>query len=121
MPLYEYECQECKHSFEIKQGYNDPKKRKCPKCQKRQLLRLIFAPHLSIIKGDGEINVGHLGNRHRDTFSADQKERLDRKNLTAKQFKQKKAQENRSPHETKSDKEVKVMDSQQQQDYIING
>lgn len=42
MPNYEYECSECKHSFEIYQGVKDPVKKKCPKCKKLRLERLIF-------------------------------------------------------------------------------
>jgi len=42
MPNYEYACSECQHQFEIYQGVKDPVKRKCPKCEKMGLERLIF-------------------------------------------------------------------------------
>ena len=42
MPQYEYACSACQHQFEIYQGVKDPVKRKCPKCNKLGLERLIF-------------------------------------------------------------------------------
>jgi|SRR5581483_9103167 len=32
MPLYEYECQKCKHRFEKIQKFSDRPEKKCPKC-----------------------------------------------------------------------------------------
>ena len=42
MPNYEYECSSCKHNFDTYQGIKDPVKKKCPKCNKMGLERLIF-------------------------------------------------------------------------------
>jgi putative FmdB family regulatory protein len=42
MPNYEYACSACEHQFEVYQGVKDPVKRKCPKCKKLRLERLIF-------------------------------------------------------------------------------
>ena len=32
MPLYEYECTECEHRFELIQRFSDPPAHACPKC-----------------------------------------------------------------------------------------
>src|SRR5438552_6707734 len=32
MPLYEYECDACRHRFEIIQKFSDPPVEKCPSC-----------------------------------------------------------------------------------------
>ena len=32
MPLYEYECDECHHRFEVIQKFSDPPIETCPKC-----------------------------------------------------------------------------------------
>lgn len=41
MPIYEYKCQNCGHSFEQLQKITDKLLRTCPKCGERQLLKLI--------------------------------------------------------------------------------
>jgi putative FmdB family regulatory protein len=32
MPLYEYECDACRHRFEVIQKFSDPPLDRCPKC-----------------------------------------------------------------------------------------
>jgi len=32
MPLYEYECENCGHRFEVIQKFSDPPLERCPKC-----------------------------------------------------------------------------------------
>jgi putative FmdB family regulatory protein len=51
MPVYEYECEECKHLWEENQKMNDPKITICPKCKKESAKRLISG-------GTGFILVG---------------------------------------------------------------
>ena len=53
MPTYEYECESCKHAFEILQSMTDKKLKKCPKCGKNTLYRLIGAGTGVIFKGSG--------------------------------------------------------------------
>lgn len=123
MPIYEYECGNCGNFLEIHQGYQDKPKKRCPACKRHKLFRVISAPHLSIIKGEGEINVGHLGNRNRDKYGKDQKGDLQRKHFTTKQLKQKEREKNKqeNPFETKSDETVRKMSDKQKEDYIKNG
>ncbi|HLF17968.1 MAG TPA: zinc ribbon domain-containing protein [Candidatus Omnitrophota bacterium] len=53
MPTYQYECAACGHSFEILQSIADGKLKKCPKCSKLKLFRLIGTGAGVIFKGSG--------------------------------------------------------------------
>ena len=53
MPTYQYECSACHESFEIMQSMLDKKLRKCPKCGKFKLARLIGTGGGIIFKGSG--------------------------------------------------------------------
>ena len=51
MPVYEYECQKCSCQFELKQGFNDNPKVKCPECKGKA--KRVFSPVPVIFKGSG--------------------------------------------------------------------
>ncbi len=51
MPLYEYECTQCRHRFELIQKFSDPPEQKCPKCQ-GPTRRLLSSPAIQF-KGSG--------------------------------------------------------------------
>ena len=53
MPTYEYVCQKCGHEFEQFQSMNDAPLKKCPKCKKTGLKRLIGGGAGLIFKGTG--------------------------------------------------------------------
>jgi|SRR6185503_18908483 len=53
MPTYQYECEACGHCFEELQSMMDKKLRKCPKCSKLKLFRLIGSGAGVIFKGSG--------------------------------------------------------------------
>ena len=52
MPLYEYECQACGHRFERIQSFSDPIVKKCPRCGKRKVKKLLSSPAIQF-KGSG--------------------------------------------------------------------
>lgn len=52
MPTYEYVCESCKKQFEIEQRITEPKLKKCPKCGKLKLMRLVGTGNF-ILKGGG--------------------------------------------------------------------
>ena len=52
MPIYEYECLNCGHYFELIQKINDVAGGTCPNCQKEQIERLVSAPGFQL-KGTG--------------------------------------------------------------------
>jgi putative FmdB family regulatory protein len=51
MPLYEYECEQCGHRFEVIQKFSDPPVEKCPKCGSK-VRKLIASPAIQF-KGTG--------------------------------------------------------------------
>src|SRR5881296_4142453 len=52
VPLYEYECEACHHRFERIQQFSDPLVRKCPKCGKKKVKKLLSSPAIQF-KGSG--------------------------------------------------------------------
>ena len=52
MPLYEYECSACHHKWEQIQTFSDPIVRKCPKCGKSKVKKLLSSPAIQF-KGSG--------------------------------------------------------------------
>jgi putative FmdB family regulatory protein len=53
MPTYEYACQKCGHQFEQFQSMRDEPLKKCPKCKKAGLKRLVGGGAGLIFKGTG--------------------------------------------------------------------
>jgi putative FmdB family regulatory protein len=53
MPTYEYQCEECDYQFEEFQSITAKPLRKCPKCKKMKLNRLIGTGAGIIFKGSG--------------------------------------------------------------------
>jgi len=53
MPTYEYKCDKCGHLFEKMQSMTSKSLRKCPKCGKSSLRRLIGTGAGLIFKGSG--------------------------------------------------------------------
>ncbi len=52
MPFYEYQCGSCGHHLEAMQKITDSPMRKCPKCGKSTLKKLLSAPVFRL-KGSG--------------------------------------------------------------------
>ena len=52
MPLYEFECEDCKTRFERIQKYTDPNPDVCPSCGKGQIRRMFSSPAIQF-KGSG--------------------------------------------------------------------
>jgi putative FmdB family regulatory protein len=51
MPLYEYECEACRHRFERIQKFSDPPVDQCPNCQGK-VRKLLSSPAIQF-KGSG--------------------------------------------------------------------
>jgi putative FmdB family regulatory protein len=52
MPIYEYECSNCKFYVEALQKISESPLRQCPSCKKQTLKRLVSAPNFRL-KGGG--------------------------------------------------------------------
>jgi putative FmdB family regulatory protein len=53
MPTYEYACPKCGHEFEQFQSMRDEPLKKCPKCKKAGVKRLVGGGAGLIFKGSG--------------------------------------------------------------------
>ncbi|HUS46533.1 MAG TPA: zinc ribbon domain-containing protein [Phycisphaerae bacterium] len=53
MPTYDHKCEACGYAFEKFQSISDPAVRKCPKCGRLKVRRLIGAGSGIIFRGSG--------------------------------------------------------------------
>jgi len=44
MPIYEYQCKDCGHQFDVLQKMSDEPLRDCPECMEPALTKLVSAP-----------------------------------------------------------------------------
>lgn len=52
MPIYEYQCTNCFHKFDVLQKIHDDPVKKCPECSKNKVVRLVSAAGFQL-KGSG--------------------------------------------------------------------
>ncbi len=52
MPIYEYQCGDCNHVFDVLQKMSDDPLTYCPECGKPELRKLLSAPNFRL-KGGG--------------------------------------------------------------------
>ena len=96
MPTYDYVCDACSHEFELFQAMSDAVKRKCPRCDKLKLRRLIGSGAGVIFKGSGFYET--------DYRSASYKKAADAEKKSASEGKPK-AKEKTKPKDTTSSSE----------------
>jgi putative FmdB family regulatory protein len=52
MPLYEYECEKCGHTFELRESITAEPRKRCPVC--RGKVRRLISPNIHVLfKGNG--------------------------------------------------------------------
>lgn len=62
MPLYEYECRDCKYNFEVVESIFIDSKTTCPSCNAESLFRVVFCNTFAI---KGNINtIGQLADKN---------------------------------------------------------
>jgi putative FmdB family regulatory protein len=66
MPTYEYRCEACKHAFEQFQSMTAPPVKKCPKCGKKKVKRLISSGAGLIFKGSGFYITDYRDSSYKD-------------------------------------------------------
>ena len=52
MPIYEYQCNDCEHVFDVLQKMSEDPLTYCPECGKPELRKLLSAPNFRL-KGGG--------------------------------------------------------------------
>jgi len=65
MPTYDYRCQSCGHEFEKFQSITAPAVRKCPRCGKMKVKRLIGSGAGVIFKGNGFYQTDYRSDSYR--------------------------------------------------------
>jgi len=73
MPTYDYQCKACGHAFELFQQMSDLLKRKCPKCGKPKLERLIGIGAGVLFKGGGFYETDYRSDGYTKAAEADKK------------------------------------------------
>ncbi len=73
MPTYEYQCDACNHNFEVFQSITASPKRKCPKCGKMKLRRLIGPGAAIVFKGSGFYTTDYRSESYKKAAAADRK------------------------------------------------
>jgi putative FmdB family regulatory protein len=71
MPTYDYVCDACKHEFELFQSITEAVKRKCPKCGKNKLRRLIGTGAAIMFKGSGFYQTDYRSDSYKKRAEAD--------------------------------------------------
>jgi len=84
MPTYEYQCAACGHQFELFQSMTDPVKRKCPKCGKPKLQRLIGTGAGIIFKGGGFYQTDYRSDSYKKAAESEKKAAEPAKEIAAK-------------------------------------
>jgi putative FmdB family regulatory protein len=77
MPTYEYECEKCKHRFEVFQSITASPLKGCPKCS-GNVRRLIGTGSTIIFKGSGFYKTDYRSESYKKKAEADKpKEKKD--------------------------------------------
>ncbi|CAG0951258.1 hypothetical protein PHYC_00215 [Phycisphaerales bacterium] len=71
MPTYDYRCKACKREFEQFQSIKDKPLKKCPKCGKISLERLIGTGGAILFKGSGFYQTDYRGESYKKAAEAD--------------------------------------------------
>src|SRR5258708_29180254 len=71
MPTYEYKCDACGHDFEEFQSITAAPVKKCPKCGKNKVRRLISAGAGMIFKGSGFYITDYRDSKYAESAKAD--------------------------------------------------
>ena len=76
MPLYEYECDACRHRFEKIQKFSDPLEDTCPTCGGR-VRKLMSSPAIQF-KGSGFYITDYAKKEHTEAAKADTAEKTEK-------------------------------------------
>ena len=82
MPTYEYNCNNCGHQFEQLQGIKAGSLRKCPKCGRNTLKRLIGTGAGLIFKGSGFYTTDYRSESYKESAKKEKPEKTSEKKET---------------------------------------
>lgn len=71
MPTYDYACRACDHRFEVYQQITEGAKRKCPRCKKPKLERLIGPGAAILFKGSGFYQTDYRSDSYKKAQAAE--------------------------------------------------
>ncbi len=71
MPTYEYQCSSCAHRFDEFQSFSEATLKKCPKCKKNKLARLIGTGAAILFKGSGFYETDYRPDSYNKAAKAD--------------------------------------------------
>lgn len=71
MPTYDYVCDSCENAFEHFQSMKDEVLKKCPKCKKNKLRRLIGAGAAVVFRGSGFYQTDYRSESYKKGAAAD--------------------------------------------------
>jgi putative FmdB family regulatory protein len=72
MPIYEYQCQKCKHQFEAIRKVSDPPLTTCPQCGKESLKKLVSKAAFRL-KGGGWYETDFKGGKKKNVLEGEAK------------------------------------------------
>jgi len=71
VPTYEYECDQCGRTFEVRQRISEPPLDRCPSCEGN--VRRLLGPALFILKGSGFYVNDYPSNSRKEGQKEEQK------------------------------------------------
>lgn len=71
MPTYDYVCDACQHEFEEFQYMSEEPLKKCPKCGKKKLRRLIGTGAAILFKGSGFYQTDYRSESYKSAAKSD--------------------------------------------------
>jgi len=99
VPIYEYECDNCKEAFEVFLGINDPQIEACPNCKGKEVRKLISNCSFQL-KGSGWYLTDYARKDKKDTS-----QQSDKKDSPAKEDKNKTESKSKSSEKSTSTKD----------------
>tara|TARA_Y100000389_G_scaffold200415_1_gene240745 strand:+ start:2202 stop:2543 length:342 start_codon:yes stop_codon:yes gene_type:complete len=63
MPLYDFECKQCKYYDEVRQAYDAPSILECPSCNKKTLRKVFINPPSISVRGEAN-TIGQLADKN---------------------------------------------------------
>lgn len=102
MPLYEYQCQKCKHKFEKIQKFSDRPIKKCPECG-GPVEKLLHAPAVQF-KGTGWYVTDYGGKDKSEKSKSESSSSSEKKESTTKEDGAKSKDKEAKPKKTETKK-----------------